>query len=201
MSLSDVKFEIKSSFDRYSNQPIIEFATNASADGQSTTNVPICLSEEELVQIEQFQIINKSAHGSENIEFYYCGKDIAAYYYSRSTQSLFHSEFFGTEIDVGMMKFVSILFNSTCYCHFLLDNGKNIYVVFDEKKKALDVEIASMLRVKLEKFKGFFRTKTYGKGDVILKMDGKMMIITFMKDLNKSYRIESNLLYFFPMQK
>ena len=70
--------------------------------------------------------------------------------------------------------------------------------MFDEKDKALNVEIASTLRVKLKGFKGFFARKTYGKGNVILKMDGKMMI-TFMKNL-KSYKIDSNLLYFFPMQ-
>ena len=197
LSLSNVTFQITASFDRFSNQPIIEFATNATADGQSTVNASNSLSEE-LVQIGEFQVVNKSTPESENIEFYYCGKDIAAYYHSRSTQSLFHSEFFGIEIDVGIMKFVSILSNSTCYCHFLLDNGESIYIMFDEKDKALNVEIASTLRVKLKGFKGFFARKTYGKGNVILKMDGKMMI-TFMKNL-KSYKIDSNLLYFFPMQ-
>ena len=200
LSLPDVKFEIKAPFDRFSEQPNIEFATNASADEQSTAKDPLYSTEDELVQIGQFQVVNKSTPESENIEFYYCGKDIAAYYHSRSTQSLFHSEFFGFQIDIGIVKFVSILFNSTCYCHLLLDNGESIYIVYDEKNKTLDIKIASMLRVKLKRFKGFVARKTYNKGNVILKMDGKAMIITFTKDLSKSHRINSNLLYFFPRQ-
>lgn len=197
--LFDVKFEITAPFNRLSNQPIIEFATNASTDGQSIAKDPFCSTEDEPAQVGQFQIVNKSTDEFENIEFYYCGNNIAVYYHSRSIQSLFHSEFFGIEIDTGIMKYVSILYNSTCYCHFLLDNGDSIYIVYDENNKTLNVEIASMLRVKLKRFKGFFARKTYCKGNATLKMNGKVMIITF-KDLSKLYRIDSNLLYLFPMQ-